>query len=274
MKRIYFILLSVLLLVSCPLLGQEKEDLVLDEEDKQFQEDLYLTDSEYFQKYVEKFEAADADFLYKSYIEMDDPQVKIFILRLALKKGLNEAMIFKIFDTALEEGLYNRNITIKSQIDDTWKVRAAAAYIIAQNPNGIEPKYKRRFVNRLIRVMKTDTEERCRGMAAICLGKLFANEGESSGSEAGEAGKKYQRYDVLNKDTIVTILNSRLKRISRSDQFFCWALVKAIGYLKSPKSFFVLLETRKKAFNDKVKLEISRSLDAIVGGSSASPTSP
>jgi len=268
MKRIFFALLLVIQFGLYSVYGQEAgkdgaSDIVLDEEDKEFQEDLYLTDTEYFKKYVEKYTGADAKFLAQSYSSSNDPEIRIYILRLLSKKGFSDPFVAQIFRRALEEGIRNPNQHNRMNISDNWKVRAAAAFLIHENPDGIGDEQKRSYVMGLLYMIKIDPEERCQAASALALGKLFEKGDEAKGDGAKEG---FARYNVLKKDVIVEVLLQKLDKVHINDQFLCWALVKALGYTKSPRGFFPLMLTRKKGFNDKVKLEISRSLTAITGG--------
>ncbi|MDH4128325.1 MAG: hypothetical protein OEV44_06200 [Spirochaetota bacterium] len=261
MKKIYSVLL-ILLLVGI-YANYNLANANVDKEDESLKDELKLTDTEFFQKYVEKYNNANPQFLLSSFINEDDTEIKIYILRTAAKKGFNDAVTNKLFTLALQEGAWDTRVGNYTQMADNWKVRAAAAYLIHEKPDGIEENGKREFSRKLILMMKYDPEERCRGIAVLTLGKLF-EKAESKGDPGSG------RYDFLNRDTIIDILNARLDKISTSDQFFCWSLVKALGYLKSEKSFYLLFRTRKKGFNQKIKLEISRSVQAIVGDTSSS----
>ncbi len=264
MKKIAIILTFLLIISSYS--GFAQEDKTSKEtsksENTELQKELGLTDTEFTKKYIEKLGSANDDFLYQSYITFEDTEVKMAILKLSQKK-ISNPTITKIYRTALEEGIWNENQAKKQNISDQWKVRASAAYFIHENAGSVtsNKNLKVMFTRILIARMYLDPEERCRAMAVLTLAKLYEKDSETSES------KSYNLH-TLKKEVIVDIITDRLRRVSISDQFLCWALVKSLGYLKSKRAFFILLETRKRGFNIKVMLEISKSMQAIVGSGS------
>lgn len=266
MKKLIYIFILMFTLNAAAIAQEGKATAAkVDEEDKELLDDLYLSDTEFFLKYVEQMASADSAFLYKSYSNLEDPEIKIYILRIAVKKGLSDEWVYRIFMQALAESVNDINFRNLKKTSDSWKVRAAAAYLIYQNPSGIDAQKKLDYVRVLVSMIREDPEERGQAASALALGKLFETE------EGGDGDAMYKRYDLLRKDTIVAILNEKLNKIHINDQFLCWALVKSLGYLKSEKSFFLMLKTRKKGFNQKVMLEISRTTRAITGGGGSSP---
>ncbi len=264
MKKLVSILSLILVMGVLSGYAQDKPPVdQVDEEDKAVMEDLELSDTAFFKKYVEKFSGANTEFLYKTYITVDEPEIKIYILFKAIEKGLNDPFVFKIFNAGLAESI--KNLTYQDRMRDhadNWKVRATAAYLISTKPQ-VDDGKKLALIKTMLLILREDPEERCQGIAAMTLGKLFAEGGK--GASDGKNGGKYKRYNLLRKDTIVNIINTKLDKTSINNQYLCWALVKAVGYLKSEKSFFVLVRTRKRGFNEKVKLEISHSMRAITG---------
>lgn len=255
MKRINLVVLFIFLIGTYSGFSQNGDNK--DKNLSGLEKDLSLTDAEFFKKYVDQFGSGNTQYLYKSYVSVDDPEIKIFIL-LSAKDKWNDPFAFKIFQLALGEGFTDSTLSDPQRISASWKVRATAAYLIYQKPQGLE-KYKVKYIYSLLNMMKQDPEERCRGIAVLTLARLFSTEHQKE--------EKSNRNDVTQKNTIIEILTDRLDKISVNDQFFCWALVKALGDLASPKSFYTLLSTRKKGFNEEIKREISKSVQAIVGSS-------
>ncbi len=266
MKKFVSILTFILLMGALSGYTQDKTPAdQVDEEDKAVMEDLELSDTAFFKKYVEKFASKSTEFLYKTYITVDDPEIKVYILFKAIDKGLNDPFVFKIFNAGLAESIKNLSYQDRMRDQaDNWKVRATAAYLISTKPT-MEDNKKLALIKTLLLILREDPEERCQGIAAMTLGKLFAEGGQ--GASDGKDGGKYRRYNLLRKNTIVNIINTKLDKTHLNDQYLCWALVKTVGYLKSESSFFVLIRTRKRGFNEKVKLEISHSMRAITGSS-------
>ncbi|MDH5681918.1 MAG: hypothetical protein OEZ36_10035 [Spirochaetota bacterium] len=231
-----------------------------DKEDETLKSDLYLSEEDFMLKYVKMMQGADSAYLYKIYSNTDVPETKIAILIMAAEKGFNDPYVLKMYSEGLRESFFNYS-QYKQPLaaSDNWRVRAAAAYQIFKKPTGIEPANKRKLILALMFNMRNDPQDRVQGISALALAKLF--EGETD-----DPGKPVDRTDVLTKGAVIEMVNEQLVRVTTTQQFYCWALVKATGILKSNKSFFVLLETRKRGFNQKVKLEISRSLTNISGG--------
>ncbi len=257
MKKILVVALFNLLLVY-PLFSQGTTE---NRESGVVEKDLYLSDDEFIKNNINKLDKVDGKFILKNYMSFDDPEIKIYILQIGAKKGFGDPDIVKMFDIALEDGIANPVYGENNTLSKLWRVRVASAYLLSENQDGLDNDTKYRFVHRLIRTMKSDPEERCRAMAAIAIGKLY----EKVQEEKAEDKKKdlYARYNVLRKDTIVAIVNERLRRVTKNEQFLCWGLVKSLGHLKSKQSFYILIITRKRGFNEEVMLEISRSLNAI-----------
>ena len=239
----------------------------IDPEDEQFKTDLYLTDTQFFQKYVEKFTSVSPRFLLDSYKRILEVKSRIYVLRVAAQKKVwNDPAIAQLFYRALTAGILDHEFYMSHNVSNQWKLRAAAAFLIQQSVDTLENKTKLLWTKALLVLLREDPEEFVQGAAALALGKLFEHTVAPAHSEKKQR-QRYWRYDLLNKEVIVQILNRRLLKISDKDQFLCWTLVKALGYTKSKDSFYPLLFTRSKGFHQKVRWEISRSISAIVAQS-------
>lgn len=259
-KKIGMVLASLLVLLlfmgTVELLAQEpSSDLSIDKENQEFLTDLNLDEFDYFKKYVDQYASVSSQQLYRAYSNEENPNIRALMLHSAIKKGWGDPIVVEIFTWAIQSGIGDKHSLPRNYVSSNWKVRATAAHLIHENPTGIERTAKEQLAFALFRTLQEDPNDRCQGLSALALAKLL--EGE----------KEPQTGSLIHQEFLVTTLQNKLDRTSIFNSYLAWSLVRALGYLKSPRSFYPLLKIRNRGYIPKVHLEISRTLNAITSGS-------
>ncbi len=211
------------------------------EEDLAFIKDLYLSDTEYEKKYIDRF--LSVKDLIKAYFESQDTREKIVIMK-RLSDFLEDHEAFKTVLKICERSSYKGS--------PLWKLRASAIYLLGKKGKKLEKEKQLVIQKRAVHIFRQDTNSRVISAAAFCLVNIAVDEPFVESS-----------HSLFNKRTIAQLLAEKLLSLKPHENFLCWALTKACIQLNDSYVYLALKEIRKKPFQPNVLAELKKALQKL-----------
>ncbi|MDH5682148.1 MAG: hypothetical protein OEZ36_11210 [Spirochaetota bacterium] len=212
--------------------------------DKQFLEDLRLSDEEYDYKYIQKW---------------NSPELLLQALSRTSSSRQKTAIIIKLTDYLSQDKVLNRIILaianhypIKGKADMNWKLRAVALYMLGEKGQGLAGYQRLKIQQTAQYYFRKDPEARVLAAAAYTLVKL-----------ATDDANQLSDHRLFNKRTISYLLSERIVALEAQENYLCWALARASIRLGDSFTCHALRETKKKPFHRKVRIVVQDAINIL-----------
>lgn len=212
--------------------------------DKQFLDDLRLTDEAYFSKYVKSWKS---------------PEGLLQALDRSRSIQDKTAIIIQLSNYLSQDKVLNRIILAianhspqKGKADRAWKFRAIAIYMLGEKGEKLSDVQQIRIQETARLYFRTDREDRVLAAAAYTLVRL-----------ARDDSKQISTHRLFNKRTISYLLSERIVSLKGHQNYLCWALTRASVRLGDSFTRHALRETKKKPFHRKVRVVVQDAINTL-----------
>jgi hypothetical protein len=208
------------------------------------------------------------------YDEVEDVEVKQYIIY-ALRKALDNYLVFELVLNAIHEGEYVSVSTNPDYHARAWEVRLMAINAVTlafRDPEvPVTLLQKEELSLNLVQTLRYDPEERVRGAAALAIAELIAPsenaEGETSAfielNEDPNFNPGARDHNVRSLQYYLDLLHDIYEGIPREQPYFMFSMTRALGQIAHPTSFWYLMQARRRGFDDGIKREIFKSLQRV-----------
>lgn len=205
-----------------------------------YKEDLNLSEREYNQKYIDRFNSIPE--LRLAFQQSRELFEKIYFLK-KLSKYLDNEEAFRTYIDVIN------TIPHSTQVDPNWKLRALAIFLLGERGQSLSEDKQLTILKMVEQNFKRERNPRIIIASALTLIKLTQDETNIQST-----------HRLFNKRTITILLSNKMHSLTYTDNYLCWSLIKIALIHNDPYILYVLKELRKRPFKALVLQEIENAI--------------